>query len=678
MADITSKRLIATLEKQVNESDTSTYEVGEQRERNHRYYSLEPLGNERPGRSHYISPDVLDAVEGKKAIFSEAFLSSRQVAKFTNCPYPGEAEQKTVYVNRTMRRNRYERLMRDAWHDAFVAKRCVFFVDWEPDTKEVTLNFQGAPAPVVNQQIQQLNGISANFEGATIQTMPSIQGPIEVLTGQVVVSVPDGYAKIELIQPERFFRDPEATYPDDSAWCTWQEDMTRGELISRGFDEEQVMSLSQEYRFRSDEEDAARKSFDSSWTRRRQHNRTDEQELVSYFRTRTWLEWDEEQFSGIELDFEPPAGVVLYDIQWSQGEVLIRDDGFAAIRIVPEMGVFEWSEMKVAHAENGLCTADVEAHTQKTSSQLKRLIIDNQEMQNTTRWLARVNAFKNPADFTRNRIGDVVWTNTDLAQAAMPLPTPELSAMTFQTVQMLKQDGEERSGLSALSKGMNTDAVKYQNADNMIARLTTAGQRRVAMEARDFANTCWVEICRYMVTLAKRFDTSVDVMEVRGQQVMINPQLWQDDEHEMTVRTALTTDENTENAQQLLMLHGIQSQDPQMAVMYGPEQRHALFDTVYELMGIDDSSPYLLSPQSPQYQQMMMSQQQQQQMLQQQQAQVTQFQQGLLRNNQQLQWAKFEWDKIDDISDNIREDYKAQVDAKSKEVELELRGGTNG
>jgi hypothetical protein len=43
--------LVKKLESQINESDTSLFAVGEQRERNHRYWSLQPLGNEQPGRS---------------------------------------------------------------------------------------------------------------------------------------------------------------------------------------------------------------------------------------------------------------------------------------------------------------------------------------------------------------------------------------------------------------------------------------------------------------------------------------------------------------------------------------------------------------------------------------------------------------------------------------------------
>ena len=160
MANTNGKaRLVYTLETQVNESETSTYEVGEQMERNMRYYSLQPLGNEQRGRSHYISPDVLDAVEGKKALFSETFLSARDVVRFVDCSVPNEAEAKTAYVNKALSRNNADRLFRDGWHDAFVTKRMVVLAEWFDDTKEKSVNLPGVPLPMVQQQLQQMGDV---------------------------------------------------------------------------------------------------------------------------------------------------------------------------------------------------------------------------------------------------------------------------------------------------------------------------------------------------------------------------------------------------------------------------------------------------------------------------------------------------------------------------------------
>ena len=77
------KQLVSALEAMITESEAATSETSQQREINHRMYSLQPIGNEIPGRSQYISPDVLDSVESKKALFAETFFSGRQVIRLS-------------------------------------------------------------------------------------------------------------------------------------------------------------------------------------------------------------------------------------------------------------------------------------------------------------------------------------------------------------------------------------------------------------------------------------------------------------------------------------------------------------------------------------------------------------------------------------------------------------------
>ena len=677
-------RLVYTLETQVNESETSSFEVNEQIERNMRYHSLQPLGNEQPGRSHYISPDVLDAVEGKKALFSETFLSARDVVKFVNCSIPNEAEAKTAYANSVLSRNQYNRLFRDGWHDAFISKRMVVLAEWFEDTKDSTMTLPGVPLPMVQQQLQQMGEVlDVDDSQLQVQTMPSPQGPVQIMSGELTVTLGDGHVKLTLIQPERFFRDPNAAYEDQSQWSTIEEDITRGQLIDMGYDPDQVMKLTVDYRFRSDEVDSARKRHDSSWTRRKQHNRIEEQETVSYYRTWTWLLDDEELFAELDLDFEPRQGYRLYEIHWSHGEVLrwAGDEGTSgthAVREAEETGIFEWKELPISHAENGMCTADVMVHIQKAQSGLKRLVYDNQQMANSSRNILLAGALKNPRDLLDNKIGaTLVATRAD---AVTPLPAPPLSALTMQTIAMFKADGEERSGISGLAKGMNSDAVKYQNSDNMIERLTTAGQRRVTAEARDFANTFLIPLSQYIIHLGMRNDKSQTSMEIGGQMVPIVPAQWQDEELHMQAAVALTPEEGQRAAQQLMMIHSTLVQDPTMAVMYGPQQKHAQLDLIYDLLGVSDTSSLLLAPSSPQYQQAAQQQSQQAQVAQQKQDQLmaaqlqtAQAQVQVATSGEQRAWDELSWKKTNEMADNMlnEEKHEWDVDRETQELQIE-------
>jgi len=81
---LNEEELLALLERNLDAADTYTESlVGEQRDRAHRYYYGEPLGNEKPGRSQHISRDVFDAVESTKALILDTFTADRRVVEFT-------------------------------------------------------------------------------------------------------------------------------------------------------------------------------------------------------------------------------------------------------------------------------------------------------------------------------------------------------------------------------------------------------------------------------------------------------------------------------------------------------------------------------------------------------------------------------------------------------------------
>ena len=176
-------------------------------------------------------------------------------------------------------------------------------------------------------------------------------------------------------------------------------------------------------------------------------------------------------------------------------------------------------------------------------------------------------------------------------------------------VQMLKQDGEERNGMSGLAKGMEMGAVNNQNASDMIAKLTSAGQRRVLMAARDFARTFLVPLSQHIIKLAIQNDKTKDQFEIGGQVVPVIPSSWSQDDLDMEVNAALTPDEAVRSASQLMMVHQLLMQDPTMAGIYGVTQRHALFDKVLDDMGMKNTAHILMSPTSKEFQQRMMQQQ---------------------------------------------------------------------
>jgi len=670
-------KLVKILESQVTESDSALTGANNQIQRNLEYYSLQPMGNEQKGRSHYVSPDVHDYVESKKALFSQTFLSNRDAVKFLPTGSVGaqEAVSKTAYVNTVLNRNNKEKLFHDLWHDAFLSKRGVLLCEWVPDTEEEVIEI---PQPITQEMLYaqfagEQNIVDIDTSRAAITLLPTVGEdgiPREVVTlsGPVTVIRAAGDFDFTVCAPEEYFRDPVADDLDEAMWATYREDVPRGTLIKKGYDPELLSgsrALSME---RNSEVHHSRTSHDGSYVSKHSTNgRADDQELLSLYKTWTWIDLSE---VGAEYgEFAPE--MKLYEIHWLEGQVLSYADGTPAIKEVEKMPFFEWSELRISHTANGMCGADVVSHSQKVNSNLKRAIIDNQNIRNNSRFEAVYDNLLNPRDLIDNSTGGVIFT--EAMGSVAPLATPELSPLTFNVLEMMKYDTEARSGLSALTKGMNTDVLSNQNAADMVERLTNAAGSRPAADARSFAQTFLVPLFKYIVECAKKYDPSQDVTEKAGMQIPVVPSMWQGNKDSLQVAVALTPEEAEAHAQKLMTMHQLLAMDEVVGQLYGPEQRHALLDEVFDSLGIKDASMYMMSPADERVQIQNAQMQEAQQMIQQLQGQLESVQNWVLEQQVAQGWAAINNSMMDKMEDNVRADRELAVETRQGDRELDIK-----
>lgn len=674
------RSLVSLLERQREIADASESELSYQREQNHIYYALGPLGNEQKGRSHYVSPDVHDTVESKKAYFTEVFFTGREPLRFKSQGEGRqlEADARTAYVNIQLRKNRWFELARDGWHDAFVAKRMVVLAEWVDDEMTVVQSVEGASVLDI-QNITQGERDLLSIDPARLQQAGQNQAGMPVFKGELVLIKDNSQVQLTLLQPEMYFRDPDCAYVRDATFAGFSRDVSRSELVRDGFDPEQIKSLRSESRVPKSEEDNARRYHDSTWTRQKGMGLNQESEKITVYRTWTWIDLDAALNDG-DPDLSKTK---LYEIHWAGGEILKKapteeyPEGALCIYERDEMPFFEWTEYKVSHAEHGIAVSDVVRHTQKTNSTLKRLVIDNQQMRNTSRYEAVAGAIKNPRDLLNNQIGGVIWTR--MTGSVKPLDAPELSPLTLPVIELMDRDREARSGVSRLAQGLSTDALRYQNAADMVERLTNNANRRILRACRDFAESFLGPLAQYIYRLGARNDRRVYQVEIRGAWFNLEPSQWVDADFPIEVHKALTPDEGLKHGQALLTAHQILSADPQLQLAYGPAQRHALLDDMLEAFGISDSSRYLLRPGTPEYQQAAQAAQQQMQQQQAQQQQLMQAQFQLAQSDDKRKWfdsrlkgMDLQHRVVDRMEDNARQDKELRHQMKVDEEELAI------
>jgi len=651
--EIDQDELLATLQRSIEHSDSyAESEIGYQRDKGHRYYYGEPLGNERKGRSQHVSMDVFDAVESVKAMLMETFQSDKNVCRFD--PQTSEdfipSKMATALTNYIFyRQNKGSKILHDVIHDALVAKTGIVkryyknYYEYEEETFE-NLDEASFAMLASNPDITIME-VAETTQSAQIQD-PQSGEMVEVAqifySGEIARKIDKSKVCVEVIPPEDFLVTPRATDETDADFCSHRTSRTRGELLAEGFDEETVSKLNEEKDMFEDGS-LGRDSIDG-YRPDDGYEGTKDREYVTVYES--YLKKYRSDLNKCVYLKCVHSRNVLFDME-----------------MVSEKPFRYFTPFPLPHRFYGMSLADVLFDIQKTQSSLKRGVVDHTFMTNTSRFIANLSLVKNPRDLLDNRVGAVIDVNSPNPENVVrPMPMPNLSGSVFQAMESLETEKEARSGMSRMSRGMDSSVVSKQNSSDLITQFMNASNRRIMVMARNFAHNFLKPLMYDLYKLAIENEKQEKMVQLDGQFVPVNPQFL-GDRTEMSVAVALTPEEQAKEAQMLLSLDQqftANPNDPSLGGMYGAPQRHAMLSRAFELLNIKSANMYLFNPNSPEFQQMQQAQQQAQQeaeLKSQQQAEfsadVTSRQVGVLEGQLQL--------------DIIKEQHKMNLETQKQE-----------
>lgn len=613
--EITEDELLALLERNLDASDPYTESlIGEQREKAHRYYYGEPLGNELKGRSQHVSRDVFDAVESTKALMLDTFTADRRVVEFT--PQTNQdieaARQATAWTNYLFyRQNNGYKILHDTIHDGLVAKLGLVARWWDNRVTYVEEKFAGLNEAEFIGLASQPDVEITEIEQETLQeavadplTGVLISPAVTIISGELKRRIDKSQVRVEQRQPEKLRISARATSIEDADFISYEHEKEIGELLEDGYDPEKVALLDEELDHYKDSV-SGRDSYDEFSENRMKDDHPNRAFVTVY----------ESYIRIYDPDVETRCTLKVIHSR----RVLLDTE---KVESHPFRG---WCPFPIPHKAVGLSLADVLLDIQKSQSSLKRSVIDNAFMTNTTRWLANLSLVRNPRDLIDNKVGTVIDVNAmDPASVVQPMNTPAISPAVFTTMELLEQEKEQRSGSSRMSKGLDSDVVSKQNSSDLITRYMNASNRRTMVMARNFAEEFLKPLMFDLYRLSIENDTQARIVQLEGQYVEIDPRQLRD-RTEMDVAVALTPDARAAEARTLTMLDQMWTanpQDPTLNGMYQAPQRYALLSRAIDLLGLKGGDKYLLSPMSPEYQQ---GQQQNQQMAQQREQMAQQF-----------------------------------------------------
>tara|TARA_R110002012_G_scaffold26122_6_gene85483 strand:+ start:1548 stop:3641 length:2094 start_codon:yes stop_codon:yes gene_type:complete len=661
--EIDDQELLATLENSINAADSyAESEIGQQRDKGHRYYYGQPLGNERAGRSQHVSMDVFDAVESVKSLMMDCFTADRNVCRFD--PQTAEdfvpAKMATALTNYIFyRENKGSKILHDVIHDALVAKTGIVkryykdYYEYEEETfeglDEASFSMLASDPAVTIMEIAE-ESIMAQVQDPQTGEPVAIQQTM--YSGEIARKIDKSKVCVEVIPPEDFLITPRATDEEDADFCSHRTSRTRGELLSEGYDPEVVQKLDEDRDLHEDGS-LGRSSIDSL-RKDDSYESDNDREYVTIY---------ESYLKKYRSDLKKCVYL----------KVLHSRRALLDVEMVSEKPFRYFTPFPLPHRFHGMSLADVLVDIQKTQSSLKRGVVDHTFMTNTSRFVANLSLVKNPRDLLDNRVGAVIDVNSPNPESVVrPMPMPNLSGTVFQAMESLETEKESRSGMSRMARGMDSTVVSKQNSSDLITQFMNASNRRIMVMCRNFAENFLKPLMFDLYKLAVENEKQDKLVQLDGQFVPVNPQFL-GNRTEMTVAVALTPEEQAQEAQMLLSLDQqftMNPQDPSLGGMYGASQRHAMLSRAFELLNIKSADMYLFNPNSPEFQQMQQQQQQAQQEAELKQQQQLEFNADITSRQVSVMEGQLELDVMKEQHKMVLDTYKQEHVEEEKDSRL--------
>jgi hypothetical protein len=571
---LSDEEVLSLVEKQVNMGvGFCDSKLSAEREKVLKYYNSTLPAQQNSGRSSYRSTDVYDSVEAMKAQLLETFAGNPD--NLVSFPPQGpedvsKSRVATEYTNyQVFRLNDGYGVMHDAVHDGLTARVGITKVFWEERFEDIEERFDGAP----EMDVQAL----AAREDVVALEADEVQPMAGVFNGKLTKRIDRSQVCLLQVPPEEFVITQNAKSIKDARIVCHRTLKGKDELIKEGYDPKKVMEINW----------ADARSLDLTGEKLERQDAITDQSTVdndAHIQPETEKVMFYESFT--RLDMYDGRGVRLWKVCHAGRVLLSKEEVDRApfIAFVP---------LPIPHIFHGNSFAFRVAPTQNARTVLTRAILDHASVTTNPRWQVVKGALLNPKEMQDNRLGGLV--NVNRPDGIVPLEQHNLNPFVFQTLEMLKANKEESTGISALSQGLNKDAISTQNSAALVDNLVTLSQQRQKIIARNFAYGYLVPLYLEVYRLVLENEKAERIIEIAGQFEPVNVADWVE-RQDCKVALHLGYGERDRQTKKLQETAVMLASDPGIATMYGPQNRYALYMDIMRSAALENAPNYITSP----------------------------------------------------------------------------------
>jgi hypothetical protein len=351
-------------------------------------------------------------------------------------------------------------------------------------------------------------------------------------------------ARVMGVPPEEFGIERGARDIKSSNYCFHQVvTKTRGDLISEGYDEEQINSLAA-YTGQTEIETIARDTVHEHTFPTSASNKAAEQVVIT------------EHY--VRMDYEGSGRPCLYQVITGsdQGEIL-RKDGKECITPFDAMPFAATTPVPMTHRFFGRSIADLVMPLQREKTALKRGALDNLYLHNNPRVeVAEAAAGPNTLDdLLVSRPGGVIRTKQ--AGGLNWQVVPDITGSVYPMLQYIDAELEARSGLSKQSQGIDANALQNQSA-TAVAQVFSASQMRVKLIARVMAEGVR-DVFSLMHATIRKHGQQQQTVRLRNSWVQVDPRAWKTRD-DMTINVGLGSGGKAQQFAQTMAIANVQKE----------------------------------------------------------------------------------------------------------------------
>jgi hypothetical protein len=551
-----------------------------------RYYRGDPFGNEEEGRSQVVAMETRDTISAMLPSLMRVFFSSENVVEFI--PRGPEdvkdAQQATDYANYVFSADNNGFMTAYATFKDALARKCgIMEAVWE-ETEEVRIEQYSG----LDDQTLQLLMQEPEAEMKIVVSYPddAMQGDMQIdpMTGEPLPPamlhdveikriVKSGHIRVNSVAPEELILSRQALDFENSPIVGRRKMASVAELISIGYDEDEVMEYVGNSDLADNEEMLARHALNNQQFTDQSANPMEQRVLYCEVYVRVDFDGD-----GIpELRKICTMGPS-YEVKRNLPSAYIP---FVAFPCDPEP--------HTSPLEAG-SIFDITHDIQEIKSEILRNTLDSLAQSIHPR-TAIVEGQVNIDDVLNNETGAVIRMRAP--NMVQTFAQPFVGQAAFPMLDYVDSIKEDRTGMSKAAMGLNADALQSSTRAAVNATIS-ASQGRIELTSRLLAEGMKT-LFKKILFLTVTHQDKARMIRLRNEWVQIDPRSW-DTSMDVTVNIGLGNGDTNEKLAALTTIAAKQQEAlTQLGVtnpLVTPQQYARTLRKIVELSGFKDASMY--------------------------------------------------------------------------------------